>query len=184
MVSTGPISHVSRSTLWIGLIHQRTAAIQLPGSAPRPAVIVLLRAIPFDVGVPHRQAAKAALVDRLLDQLRGFVKARREDGREHDAVLFALADHAIAARQGDFQRLFHDHVLSRPRGGQRRLQMSSAGRADRDDIDPFVGQHRLSGPRRPGSPSTRPVARRPGRRNRRKRPVWRSGCPRSPWHEN
>ena len=37
--------------------------------------------------------------------------------------------------QRDLQRLLDDHVLAGPGGGHGRLQVRTAGRADRDDVD-------------------------------------------------
>ena len=125
------------------LVHQGAAAVQFPGAAPGAAVVVLLGAVPLDVRVADCQSAEAALVDGLLDQLRRFVKPRGKDRGQHDARLVAGVDDLVAAFERDLQRLLDDHVFARPGRRHGRLQMGTAGRADRHHVDLRVGQHRV-----------------------------------------
>ena len=46
-----------------GLVHQRAAAVELPGAAPGAAVVIRLRAIPLHIGVAEREPAEAPCVD-------------------------------------------------------------------------------------------------------------------------
>ena len=123
------------------LVHQRAAAVERPGAAPRPAVVVLLRAKPFHVGIADREPAEAAGVDRALQLARRLVKARWKDRRQLDAVFFAFADDPVALRSVIFERLFDDDVLAGAGGGDGRFQMGAAGRGDRDASIPRIGQH-------------------------------------------
>ena len=43
--------------------------------------------------------------------------------------------------EGDFQRLLDNDVFARPRGGYGRFRMGAAGRADGDNLYPWIGQH-------------------------------------------
>ena len=124
-----------------GLVHEGPAAVEFPGAAPRAAVVIGLAAIPLHVGVAEGQPPEASAVDRPLQLLAGVVEPRGEDGREHDARTAAGLDDLVAAAERDLQRLLDDHVLARPRGGDGRLLMGPAGRADGDDVDGRVGQH-------------------------------------------
>jgi hypothetical protein len=57
------------------LVHEGAAAVEGPCAAPGAAVVVLLRAEPFYIGIAEGEPAKAILVDRLLHELRGVVEA-------------------------------------------------------------------------------------------------------------
>jgi hypothetical protein len=124
-----------------GLVHEGAAAVESPGSAPGPAVIILLRAEPLDVGVANGESAEAAGVNGAFQFVGGVVEAGLKNRGKLDAVFFAFADDAVALSQGDFERLFDDDVLAGAGGGQRGLQVSAARRGDRDGGDLPISKH-------------------------------------------
>src|SRR5262249_55585554 len=78
---------------------------------------------------------------RSLQLLTRLMKSRREDGRKLDVVLFARLNDRVASLERNLQRLFHDDMLAGVGGRDRRLHVSAAGCADRDNMDSSIGQH-------------------------------------------
>src|SRR5262249_48043261 len=78
--------------------------------------------------------------DGRLEGAVGVAEARRKDGTQLDAVAVARLDDAVAALRGDLHRLLDDDVLARLGGGDGRLQVGAAGRADDDHVHVRPGQ--------------------------------------------
>ena len=68
------------------------------------------------------------------------IETPREDAGQADAGLATGRDHLVDAGGCDLERLFADDVLAGPRGRDRRFEMSTAWRADGDDIEAVVLQ--------------------------------------------
>ena len=117
-----------------GLVHERAAAVELPGSAPAAGVVVLLGSPPFDVGVAQGQAAESPQLDRLFEPEIGRREPRWENRAQPNARGVTGVDDGVATRQCDLQRFFNDDVLAGPGGLDCRLHVGAAGRADADDI--------------------------------------------------
>jgi hypothetical protein len=124
-----------------GLVHERAAAVEVPGAPPAARIVVLLGSPPLHVRVAQRQAAEPAPRDGLLEpQVRG-AEARGEDGAELNPGSSAGVDDGVAAPKGDLQRLLNHDVLARPRRLYGRIQVGAAGRADADDVQLRERQH-------------------------------------------
>ena len=60
IVTTSPISQYEQVDVVDRLIHQRAAAVELPGPAPAAGVVILLGAPPLDVRIAQGEPAEAA----------------------------------------------------------------------------------------------------------------------------
>src|SRR6185503_20950394 len=90
------------------LVHE-SAAVELPGAAPRRAVVVGLRTRPKDVHVDHVDAAKALFFDRALHELERRVAAVLLDDEEKDPGPVAGRDHVFPILPSGGHRLLgHD----------------------------------------------------------------------------
>ena len=115
------------------LIHDR-AAVELPGSAPRLGVVVLLRPLPAHGDVRHVDPAEASLVDGALQQLNRRVEPVLLDDEEMDARVVARLHQLVGLRERDRHRLLGDDVLARARRGDPLRGVQSRRRADRHDV--------------------------------------------------
>ena len=116
------------------LVHDRAAAVELPGAAPRAAVVIRLRAPPLVVGVADGDPPEPPLGDGGLQRDGALGEPVGEDRADLDAVFVASADDRVGAVERDLDGLLDDHVLSAARGGHGRLQVRAARRADADDV--------------------------------------------------
>ena len=112
------------------LVHEGSTSVQLPGSAPGPAVIIFLRSEPFDIRVSNGETPKATSVDGTLEALGGFVKPRWENRAKCYASLLARCNDLVAAVERDLQGFLHDHMLAGLCRSHGRFQVGAARSAD------------------------------------------------------
>ena len=123
------------------LIHQCTATVELPRPAPGTTVVILLRAVPLDVGVATGQGPKTVAIDGPLHLEARSVEPGRKDRGKLDVVPTTLGDDPVASAERDLERLLDHHMLAGPCCGHGRVHVGAAGRGDRDNVDGRIGEH-------------------------------------------
>ena len=123
-----------------GLVHEGTA-VKLPGAAPGGAVIVSLRARPEHVHVDHVDAAEAALLDRLFQQLKRAVAAVLLDDEQAGTGLIAGPHHRQAIAPAGGHGLLGHHVETGACGVGGLAGVQAAGGGQHDAVSLGVGQH-------------------------------------------
>ena len=126
-----------------GLVHDRAAAVEGPGSAPVAGVVVALPAPPGVGGDGRGDGAEVPVPHGLLDLLGGAVEpVLGDDGDGLPGALLGVDD-AVGRGQGDVDRLLHDDVLAGVQGRHRAVGVHAAGGADGDGVDVVAAQHRV-----------------------------------------
>ena len=103
-----------------------------------PASRRLLRGASGDTKGFGNEACEASGVDCLLEREVRLAETAGHDGPQLDAVRLRSRDDLIALSERDLQRLLDQHVLARIQGGDRRIAMGTARRADGDDVHRVV----------------------------------------------
>ncbi len=130
------IDHVDR------LVHQRSAAVHLPGPVPRIPV-VLVGPPPGHVDAGIRDRPEPPRADRIAQRNHQVVEPVGEDPSEARARLLVRFDHRIDAVQLDLQGLLAQHVLARLGRRDRRLHVQPAWRRDGHDVHVVAPDHLL-----------------------------------------
>ena len=125
-----------------GLVHEG-AAVQVPAAAPGGGVVIALRAGPEDIDRAQKDAAEAALINRLLDELDCGVEPVLLDDEELDAGIAAGTNHRDALIELGGHRLFAQYMAADSGHGDRLLGMQSAGRGKHHDVRRRSGQQRI-----------------------------------------
>ena len=125
------------------LIHQDTAPVQCPGSAPGTAVIVSLRPVPFKLCIRQRNRAEPAVFHRLFYQPCRVMKTALENAADQHVVFFRFLHNHTDSVFRNFHRFFNQDVLPCPDGGKRGLQVAAGRRRDADGINLRILQHLL-----------------------------------------
>ena len=121
------------------LVHERTA-VEFPGAAPVGAVVVGLGARPEHVDGGHVNAAEAALVARLLEQLqRGITPVLLHHQQVHAGIITG-AHHAQAVAPARGHGFLGHHVATGRRGHDGLRGMQPARRAQRHHVHIRFGQ--------------------------------------------
>ena len=125
------------------LVHQRPAAVGLPGAAPACAVVVGLIPEILQEGVAKDHLAQFPVLDRFLGLHRiGVGTALQNRAEFHPAGLAGL-DHPRDAIRLDVQRFLAEHVLSRLCTCHHGICVHARWRADPHDIHVGIFQHLL-----------------------------------------
>jgi hypothetical protein len=122
------------------LVHQRAAAVQLPGAPPVAGVVVALPAPPVDRRDARGDPAELAAGDGREGGLGGRVEPVLRDDRDQGAGLVLGLDDPIGAGHGDLGGLLHDDVLAGLEGLDGHLAVPPGRRADHHDVDLLGGQ--------------------------------------------
>ena len=109
------------------LIHQNTAAIYSPGSPPCTAVIVFLRAEPFELSISKSDCSKTPFIDGFFQQQRGILETTLENTAKADMVRLCLFDQLRNTFFGYFHRLFNQNVFSCTNCSQCRIREGGTG---------------------------------------------------------
>ena len=125
------------------LVHQRAAAVQLPGSPPACGVIVSLVPVVLQIGVGQDDPAEFSLLDRLPHGDGGGHQPALEDALHLGAVLLHHPDDLVDLFRSDLHGLFADDGLPRVGGRDADLPVKAAGDADADRLHLRVGQERM-----------------------------------------
>ena len=125
------------------LVHERPAAVEIPGAPPAARIIILLGSPPFDVGIPQGQAAEPATRDRFLQANIGRVN---RDGKIVQSRTPAVSQASMIASQRGrvISRGFSTTTCFPARCRLHgRIQVGAAGRADANDVHLGLGEHLL-----------------------------------------
>ena len=125
------------------LVHQDATASHLHVSAPGDRVVVLLAAVPLELGVEEHEAAEATAVDGLAHQAGGIEEARLEDACKDSTLGLGRRYDAVTALRRRLQRLLHQEGLAVVDRGEAGLEMALRRGRDGDDVDLGVGHEGL-----------------------------------------
>lgn len=117
------------------LVHEGSAAGELPGAAPDVGVVVGLGAEPLDVGGGEGELAEASGVDGFFGGFDGGVETTGEDAAELDVVGLAGGYDGVGAGGGGLDGLFAEDVLAGLGGGEGGVEVTAAGGGDGDDVE-------------------------------------------------
>ena len=116
-----------------GLVDQRPAAVQRPGTVPTFVVSVVPE--PLQPHLTQDHPPESPIVHGLLDaHVVGHVPRFEIHGQDH-AGLAAGRDHPVRPFQVDLHGLGGDDMLARLRGRDGKIRVGAAGRHHRDDVD-------------------------------------------------
>src|SRR5258708_791924 len=92
------------------LVHEHTATIKFPGTAPCATVVVRLRAPPGYNGVAKHQPAKSLLLNQVMHLASDRVEAvLANDGQLHTGLLLH-PQHLLNRCAPDLHRFLDDHM--------------------------------------------------------------------------
>ena len=123
------------------LVHQRAAAVLLPGAAPARAVVIGLVTIIFQVRSGQADPAEPALGHGLLHSDGHRHHAPLEDALHLRVGALHHADHIRDLLRRDLHRLFAHNGLTGFGGGFAHLAVGAAGYADAYDVHGRVRQN-------------------------------------------
>ena len=123
------------------LVHQRAAAVLLPGAAPARAVVIGLVTIIFQVRSGQADPAEPALGHGLLHSDGHRHHAPLEDALHLSVGALHHADHIRDLLRRDLHRLFAHNGLTGFGGGFAHLAVGAAGYADAYDVHGRVRQN-------------------------------------------
>jgi hypothetical protein len=125
-----------------GLIHEGST-VELPGTAPRRLIVVVLRTRPAHGAVGHVDATEATAIDGALEQHDGRIEPVLLDHEQVHAVVVAGLHQGVGRGQRDGHGLFADDMT--PRAGRQHamLRMQTTRRGNHHRVAGYLGQHLL-----------------------------------------
>ena len=125
------------------LVHQGAAAIELPGAAPGPGVVVLLGAPQRHLDGRGGQAAELPLGDERLEELvLGGEATLAGDRQDLARALLRVAD-PVGGLDRDLDRLLQEHVLAGVERLDRHIGVQPGGHRDDHHVDVLARQQLL-----------------------------------------
>ena len=122
------IDHVDR------LVRQRPAAIQRTGPVPVGIGVIGHLPPPGNEDAPVGQCPETPFGEGLADRFQGALVADLEDAAQPGSCRRVGGDHPVDPFGREFERLLAEDMLSRPSGGERRLEVRPGRRGDDQHI--------------------------------------------------